>query len=137
MHLRFPAPSPRPESSERQVMLDIDERDRFALVAEIGGEIVGVGRWISTELQRVPKVAFLVEDAHQGLGIGSALVLRLAIAAARQGHRELAASVLSENRHMVTVFEHSGLSIIKTLSGTVWDLTIDLSSAVSARSESA
>jgi ribosomal protein S18 acetylase RimI-like enzyme len=72
--------------------------------------IVGGARYIVVQPGRA-EVAFAVDDAHQGNGIGAALMRHLA-AIARAGElKELVADVLPENAAMLKVFESSGLGI--------------------------
>src|SRR5680860_1158611 len=68
------------EMDERSIryFTDLDYRDRFAFVAETGGDIVGVSRF--ERLAEDPtnaEFAVLVEDAHQGRGIGTVLLRAL------------------------------------------------------------
>lgn len=105
-------------SREELVYLtELDFRRQAALVAVlcIDGEdqIVGVGRYASAP--RAPEdraeVALTVEDAHQGRGIGSLLLKHLMGVARAEGVTELDAHVLAENRHMLQLFERTGLVI--------------------------
>jgi GNAT superfamily N-acetyltransferase len=52
-----------------------------------------------------------VDDAHQGLGIGSALIQHLVAIARAAGLDALHAEVLTENTPMLRVFEKSGLAM--------------------------
>ncbi len=67
-----------PTAAEQDPVVAIDGRERCALAVVVAGDIIAVGRWIATEKQPIPDLALLVEDAHQGLGIGSELLRRLA-----------------------------------------------------------
>jgi acetyl coenzyme A synthetase (ADP forming)-like protein len=62
-------------------------------------------RWDTAE------VAFFVDDAHQGKGIGTLLLERVAAYARRQGILTLVADVLAENHRMMDVFRNSGLPL--------------------------
>jgi ribosomal protein S18 acetylase RimI-like enzyme len=72
--------------------------------------IVGGGRYIVLQPGRA-EIAFAVDDNHQGLGIGAALMRHLASIARGAGLEELVAEVLPENSAMLKVFEKSGLEI--------------------------
>ena len=108
--------------NERQMryFTELDYTDRFALVAETGGRIVGVGRF-----DRLPKspetaeFALLVEDAEQGRGIGTALLRGLVEPAEERGIRHFVGEVLSENRRMLGVLRDAGLQPAITTEGTV------------------
>jgi acyl-CoA synthetase (NDP forming)/RimJ/RimL family protein N-acetyltransferase len=89
-----------------------DFRERGCVVATIaddGGErVVGLGNFVAQGDGRSAEVAFLVEDEHQGRGISSLLLERLAGIAAAAGFLEFAAEVLPENQAMMRVFKDSG-----------------------------
>jgi acyl-CoA synthetase (NDP forming)/GNAT superfamily N-acetyltransferase len=108
-YLRYFSPYPRipPRDLERFVM--VDHRDREALVAELGGQLIAVGRYerLGPGAEEA-EVAFVVEDAHQGRGIGSVLLEHLAAAAAEEGITRFVAEVLPENRTMQRVFADTG-----------------------------
>jgi GNAT superfamily N-acetyltransferase len=82
-----------------------------ALLQEDGQPvIVGGARYIVAQHDNAD-VAFAVDDAHQGKGIGAALMRHLAAIARAHGLKELVADVLPENAAMLKVFETSGLGI--------------------------
>ncbi len=97
--------------------LDLDFVEHVALVAELeeAGQkvIAGGGRYIVSEPGRA-EVAFSVDDAHQGQGIGSALMRHLMTIARAAGLTELYAEVLPENAPMLAVFARSGLPMRQT-----------------------
>jgi GNAT superfamily N-acetyltransferase len=72
--------------------------------------IVGGARYIVVQPGQA-ELAFAVDDAHQGQGIGAALMRHLATLARQAGLKELIADVLPENGAMLKVFETSGLGI--------------------------
>ncbi|MEJ7755619.1 MAG: GNAT family N-acetyltransferase [Nocardioidaceae bacterium] len=55
------------------------------------------------------EVAFLVEDAHQGRGLGQLLLEHLAQAGREQGVAAFVADVLPDNVRMIQVFREAGL----------------------------
>ena len=57
------------------------------------------------------EVAFLVDDAFQGKGLGTLLLERLALIAAKRGVRRFQAFVLAENKQMLSVFMESGFRV--------------------------
>src|SRR3712207_8531313 len=61
-----------------------------------------------TTLFRSAEVAFLIEDAHQGRGLGSVLLEHLAAAARERGIKRFVAEVLAQNSRMVRVFHDAG-----------------------------
>jgi ribosomal protein S18 acetylase RimI-like enzyme len=92
----------------------VDFVNHVALVAvvEAAGarQIVGAGRYLVSQ-PGAAEVAFGVDDAHQGLGIGSALIQHLVAIARAAGLDALHAEVLAENTPMLKVFEKSGLGM--------------------------
>ncbi|MGZ4614244.1 MAG: bifunctional acetate--CoA ligase family protein/GNAT family N-acetyltransferase [Actinomycetes bacterium] len=85
----------------------VDE-GHVSLVAEVAGQVVAVAGW-EREAADVAEVALLVEDEHQGRGIGTLLLEELAARARKQGIERLVADTLTENRRMLEVFSRSGL----------------------------
>ncbi len=79
-------------------------------------KVVGLGNYIGMNNGRSAEVAFLVEDAYQGLGISTILLERLAGLAAANGYIELEAEVLPDNQPMINVFKSSGFEVHQ-----VWD----------------
>jgi GNAT superfamily N-acetyltransferase len=102
---------------EKDFFLNVDFINHVALMAvveeEAGPAIVGGARYVMVRPGRA-EVAFVVIDAHQGQGIGSALMRHLVILARAAGLSELIAEVLPENASMLKVFETCGLPIRTT-----------------------
>ena len=94
--------------------VNVDFVSHVALVAllEEDGQptIVGGARYIVVQPGQA-EVAFAVDDAHQGRGIGAALMRHLGTLARKAGLSELIADVLPDNTAMLKVFETSGLEI--------------------------
>ena len=99
---RFHAPVHRfPMSFVRRLVV-VDHDLREAVVAEVGGEVVGVARY-----DRLPgdlataELAVVVEDAWQGVGLGRQLLTELLRLAAERGVRTLTATVQADNERML------------------------------------
>jgi acyl-CoA synthetase (NDP forming)/RimJ/RimL family protein N-acetyltransferase len=86
----------------------VDHVDRVAFVLMLGGELIGVGRYDRLPHTDEAEVAFLIEDAHQGRGLGSVLLEHLAAAARERGIARFVAEVLAQNARMVRVFLDAG-----------------------------
>ncbi|MBM6595268.1 GNAT family N-acetyltransferase [Microvirga pudoricolor] len=99
---------------EIEFYLDVDFEAHVALVALLEEDrtplVVGGARYIVERPGRA-ELAFTVDDAHQGLGIGTALLHHLALIARRVGLEELTADVLPDNLAMLKVLASSGLGI--------------------------
>lgn len=69
---------------------------------------------------KLAEAAFAVDDQFQGKGLGSALLERLAVIAARHGFERFQATTLVDNTPMLEVFRDSGFEIrSKRSAGTV------------------
>ena len=79
----------------------------------MGDEIVAVARYEGRENWPEAEVAFLVEDAHQGRGIGTVLLEALAVAARENGVEEFNAVTLLENKRMLGVFSDIGFPVAR------------------------
>ncbi len=104
--------APYPTLSERDVkrFTQVDHQSRVAFVVTIGPDIVAVGRYDSIDDVEA-EVAFLVEDAHQGRGIGQLLLEHLAQAGRERGVGKFVAEVLPENVRMIQVFREMGYHV--------------------------
>ena len=127
LHRRFFAVRREFSEKETDYFLDIDFVNHVALVAEANDAgqptIVGGGRYVVVQPGQA-EVAFLIIDAYQGLGIGSALMRHLATLGREAGLHEFIAEVLSENAPMLNVFERSGLAMSTERDGTVMHVTL-------------
>ena len=84
-------------------LTDTDHHDKEALVALVGGEIVGHAMF-ARQKAREAEMAIVVEDRWQSRGIGSFLLSRLAEEAGRRGTRYFTGTVLGENRDALRFF---------------------------------
>ncbi|MCA9830375.1 MAG: GNAT family N-acetyltransferase [Dehalococcoidia bacterium] len=107
--LRFFVPLRTLGGVQQDAYFDLDYRDRLAVVAVIGDDpaIHAVGRY-ARESDGVAEVALVVDDGLQGLGLGTALLRRLASLARERGFTIFSALVLPENSTMLALFEHTG-----------------------------
>jgi acetate---CoA ligase (ADP-forming) len=102
----------------------VDYVDRMAMVAELDGQIIGVGRYDrEAPAADIAEVAFAVVDEHQGRGIGTRLLELLTNHARSNGVSQFRAYVLGENRQMMRVFRNSGYELSRTIDHGVF--TVD------------
>ena len=102
IYRRFHAPlhGLPPETVERLVTVDHDLRE--AVVALVGGEVVGVARYDRSPADpTTAEFAILVEDAWQGLGVGRQLLVELVGLARAGGVAELIATVQPDNERVL------------------------------------
>jgi len=108
---RFFGPKRGFSETELAFFMNIDFDNHVALIAQIDEDgrpsIVGGGRYIVVEAGRA-EIAFVVVDAYQGQGIGSALMRHLSHLARDAGLKGLIAEVLPENTAMLKVFSKFG-----------------------------
>nr|WP_296076292.1 bifunctional GNAT family N-acetyltransferase/acetate--CoA ligase family protein [uncultured Actinoplanes sp.] len=111
-YLRYFSPYPRIPERDLHRFVNVDHQDREAFVVVSGPRIMAVGRYerLGPESPEA-EVAFVVEDAHQGRGIGSVLMEHLAEAARENGIRRFVAEVLPENGGMLRVFGDFGYQV--------------------------
>ena len=128
---RFFAPKRGFTQKEVDFYLNIDFVNQVALLAVHDGAIIGGGRYIVSEPGRA-EVAFSVDDAYQGQGIGSALMRHLVAIAQAAGLTELDAEVLPENAPMLKVFERSGLAMTTRREGGVVHVALRLDGGTAA-----
>ncbi|AZM75072.1 GNAT family N-acetyltransferase [Streptomyces sp. KPB2] len=115
-YYRFFAPYPRLSAKDVHRFTHHDFVDRVGLAATIGGEFIatvrydriGAGGTPATAPADEAEVAFLVQDAHQGRGVASALLEHIAAVARERGIRRFAAEVLPANTKMIKVFMDAG-----------------------------
>lgn len=72
------------------------------------------------------EVAFLVDDAEHGRGLGSLLLEHLASLARRRGVRRFVADVLGDNLKMRRVFHDAGFSLVTESEAGITHLEMDL-----------
>lgn len=122
-YFRFFAPHPHLSERDVQRFTVVDQQSRVALVVTMHDEIVAVGRYESTD-DSTAEVAFLVQDDHQGRGVGQLLLEHLAQAARERGIEHFTADVLPENTRMVQVFREMGYSMAGRLEDGVQRLQL-------------
>lgn len=115
------------ELSDRDVQrfTVVDHVDRVALVATVGAELIGVVRYERVEPDEA-EVAFNIEDAHQGRGLGSVFLEHIAAAARERGVARFVADVLPDNRAMLRVFQDAGYVVRHELADGVVRLEFGL-----------
>ncbi len=97
------------------------------LADETGAEqVVALASYVRLRDPTAAEVAFAVADAHQGRGIGTRLLERLAARAASVGIERFVAEVIPGNRPMLRVFEEAGFAIGRTFEGGTVEVTFPI-----------
>ncbi|MFD7099152.1 bifunctional acetate--CoA ligase family protein/GNAT family N-acetyltransferase [Streptomyces xanthophaeus] len=133
-YYRFFAPYPRLSDRDVHRFTHHDFVDRVGLAATIGGEFIGTVRYDRIDADGRPasgpsdeaEVAFLVQDAHQGRGVASALLEHIGAVARERGIRRFAAEVLPANTKMIKVFTDAGYQQKRSFEDGSVHLTLDL-----------
>ncbi|MFF1481751.1 GNAT family N-acetyltransferase, partial [Streptomyces sp. NPDC058301] len=133
-YYRFFAPYPRLSAKDVHRFTHHDYVDRVGLAATVGGEFIATVRYDRINAQGRPasapadeaEVAFLVQDAHQGRGVASALLEHVAAVARERGIRRFAAEVLPANNKMIKVFTDAGYQQKRSFEDGSVHLTLDL-----------
>src|SRR3954471_23812402 len=89
-----------------------DRPEGYGLIVTTGAEARVVAHAVF-ELERADRaeVAFAVADEMQGRGLATVLIAHLAQVASARGVRTFTATVLPENRRMISVFRESGFPV--------------------------
>ncbi|GGZ82714.1 bifunctional acetate--CoA ligase family protein/GNAT family N-acetyltransferase [Streptomyces bluensis] len=133
-YYRFFAPYPRLSAKDVHRFTHHDFVDRVGLAATVGGEFIATVRYDRINTDGMPasapadeaEVAFLVQDAHQGRGVASALLEHIAAVARERGIRRFAAEVLPANTKMIKVFTDAGYQQQRSFEDGVVRLELDL-----------
>ncbi len=124
-YYRFFAPYPHLTQRDIDIFTNVDHADRVALIVLAGEDMIAVGRYDRIDPEQA-EVAFLVEDAHQGRGIGSVLLEHLAQAARENGITRFVAEVLPQNQKMINVFADAGYTVDNTYDDGVVHVSFEI-----------
>jgi acyl-CoA synthetase (NDP forming)/GNAT superfamily N-acetyltransferase len=108
IYLRFFSPLRRLSPQMLERFTHVDYEDRLALIAQLGDDIIGVARYDRLPGTAEAEVAFVVDDRHQGRGLGMLLLEHLAVAARGRGIERFVAETLPGNSRMLGVFRDAG-----------------------------
>lgn len=85
-------------------------------------EIAGIAQYFIDDNTHTAEVAFVVRDDYQKQGIGAELLAYLTYLAKRKGLHGFTASVLTDNKPMLVLFEKTGFVIEQTPEAGVYEL---------------
>lgn len=133
-YYRFFAPYPRLSDKDVHRFTHHDFVNRVGLAMTAGDEFIATVRYDRIDAQGRPagppadeaEVAFLVQDAHQGRGVASALLEHIAAVARERAIRRFAAEVLPANNKMIKVFRDAGYTQRRSFEDGSVHLTLDL-----------
>ncbi|MFC1442120.1 GNAT family N-acetyltransferase [Streptacidiphilus sp. N1-10] len=132
-YFRFFAPYPRLSDRDVRRFTHHDYVNRVGLAVLVRDEIIATVRFDRIDGTGRPaengtdaEVAFLVQDAHQGRGVASALLEHIAAVARERGIRRFIAEVLPDNRKMGKVFTDAGYTQHRSFADGVMHFELDL-----------
>lgn len=118
---------PRIDSALIDGLVSVDYDNRFALVAELSDRIVGVGRYARKPRHpETAEMAFVVDDALQGKGLGTAMLDRLAEVARDHGISAIEGDVVAQNQRMLNMVAASGFEVMHRQDGGLLRVRLDL-----------
>jgi GNAT superfamily N-acetyltransferase len=104
VYRRFHAPVHRLPVETVRRLVEVDHQLREAVVAVVGGEVIGVARYDRSPADpATAEFAIVVEDAWQGLGVGRQLLVELTGLAAERGVATLTATVQPDNHRVISL----------------------------------
>ena len=143
-YMRFFAPYPELSKKDVERFTHVDLDRRVAFVVTLHDRIIGVGRYDAVSQDpgggaaagaaegSTAEVAFLVEDAHQGRGVGQLLLEHLAQAGRERGIGRFVADVLPFNTKMLQIFREMGYQVADTVEEGVQRLAFRIQSTDTA-----
>jgi acetyl coenzyme A synthetase (ADP forming)-like protein len=132
VRLRYFGAHPQLSDAELGRLVGEAEPDHVVLVAERAGDLIGIAQYDRIPASDLAEVAFVVDDAHQGLGIGTLLLEYLASEGRRNGIKRFAADTLLENNVMVQVFRDAGFTQRSVLESGVIRVVMDIAPTLDA-----
>ncbi|MDL2320849.1 GNAT family N-acetyltransferase [Desulfosarcina sp. OttesenSCG-928-B08] len=132
IYYRFFTPIRTMPHTRMQEYVNVDYQDTLSIVGLVGppgqGRIIAEARFVRHSDKPYMDVAFVVDEAYQGMGIATHLYRMLARLAHQRGARGVTADVLATNQAMLRVFEKGGYPIRSRFEGGTYALTISLDS---------
>jgi acetyl coenzyme A synthetase (ADP forming)-like protein len=126
VYYRFFSPIPKLPEAQLHRLVEVDYRERFALVAEIDGVVVAVVRYDRGKDGTAAEVAFVVEDDQQRRGLATVMLEHLAAVARSNGIERFEAETLPDNRAMMDVFRHAGFNVTSHFDSGVIEVSFPL-----------
>jgi len=124
IYRRFHSPLVRPEQAQPARLLDIDHRDREAVVAVLDGEIIGVARYARRPGADSAEVAVVVADAWHREGLATRMLGALSELAEAAGIRQFTLSMQADNRGALHLLHRFHPDAALTHSQGIYEATV-------------
>ena len=130
IYYRYFSPIKTMPHAKMQEYVNVNYRDVLSVVGLVGpagqGRIIAEARFARNSGAPTVDVAFVVDEAYQGLGIATYLYHMLARLARQRGARGMTADVLATNQAMMKVFEKGGHPVNSRFEDGAYSLSISL-----------
>lgn len=104
IYRRFHRPIVRPEQAQPERLLDVDHRDREAVVALVDDEIVGVARYFREPGSDTAEMAVVVADDWHRQSVATRMITRLIELARAAGIERFAVTMQADNTPAMALF---------------------------------
>jgi acetyltransferase len=91
-------------------VVEVDYTRSMSIVAEAGGELVGLAEYVASPGEHSADVAVVIADEWQGAGLGRVLLGALLMHAANQGLARLRGEALADNAPILALTHRFGFS---------------------------
>jgi acyl-CoA synthetase (NDP forming)/RimJ/RimL family protein N-acetyltransferase len=125
-YFRFFSFSPQAPEREAKRLCRPSGPDHAALLARLGGRLVGVASYEPTARPGIAEIAFAVSDEMHGRGVATLLLEHLVSLARQRRLTAFAAETLPENVAMQRVFADAGLHVERRFTDGVIELVMPL-----------
>jgi RimJ/RimL family protein N-acetyltransferase len=126
IYWRFFSPISKPDLLQRSVQ-QLDHRDREAVGAVVGGELVGIAQYVRRPGDAQAQLAIVIVDEWQRQGLGTRMVAALASRALEEGIDSFAVDIQGDNYGALNLFKRVAPGARMTYSGGVGEGVIPLS----------
>jgi GNAT superfamily N-acetyltransferase len=124
VYQRFFQALPELSPGMARYLANVNYTNRMALVAEAGGDVIGVGRYERTSDPAVADLGLVVLDEWQNLGLGRILLQEILKAGKSNGIRQFRADVLAENRRMLRLLAQESVILERKTEAGVASLLV-------------
>jgi len=129
LYYRYMSNLERISRKELRNYVYIDHRNQVAIVGTLpeahGEEIIAIGGYYLDQKTNRAEVAFIVRDDWQGRGIGTFIMKHLTSIAKRNGIAGFTAEVLTGNKPMQAVLDHSNMKVRRSHGDGVFHYELD------------